>query len=232
MSTIPPVSSTTPASAVAASASSATAANNSALASLADNTNTFLTLLTTQLKNQDPLSPLDTNQFMQQLVSLSQVEQQINTNTDLTQLIKLQTADETIAATPLIGQTIQYNGATAPLSGGQASFSYTLPSAAAQAALIITDANGNTVFTANGDPSAGQHDITWNGQTPAGVQLPDGNYTLQVVAATASGTQVPATIASSGKVAGVSVENGTAEFDINGMTVPMSALVSVQPKSN
>lgn len=222
---------TTPTTGASSGSNSSSTSSSSGQLTFTQNFNTFLTLLTTQLQNQDPLSPLDTNQFTQQLVSFSEVEQQINTNNNLSQLIQLQSAGQTIAAMPLVGQTIQYNSATAPLSGGQASFSYTLPSTAAQAALVVTDSNGNVVYTANGDPTAGTHSLNWNGQTASGQQLPDGNYTLQVVARTASNTSVPATITSSGKVTGVSVDNNQATFNVSGVSVPMSELVSVVPQS-
>ena len=87
------------------------------------NFNTFLTMLTTQLKNQDPLSPMDTSQFTQQLVSFSEVEQQINTNNNLQQLIQLQTTNQAISAAPLVGDTIQYNQDNAALTSGSAAFS-------------------------------------------------------------------------------------------------------------
>src|SRR5258708_30563484 len=106
------------------------AATSSGVASLNSNFNTFLTLLTTQLQNQDPLSPLDTNQFTQQLVSFSEVEQQINTNTNLQSLIAMQNTSQALSALPLVGQTINYSGATSPPANGKASLTYTLPSPA------------------------------------------------------------------------------------------------------
>src|SRR5579863_6368314 len=139
-------------------------ANSSAL--LSQNFNTFLTLLTTQLQNQDPLSPLDTNQFTQQLVSFSEVEQQINTNTNLQSLISLQQTSQALSALPLVGQTIQYNNATAPLSNGQASFGYTLPANVNQATLVVTDSNGQTQFVESApSTAAGPQNFVWNGQT-------------------------------------------------------------------
>src|ERR1700751_1849580 len=124
-----------------------------------------LTLLTTQLQNQDPLSPMDTNQFTQQLVSFSEVEQQINTNSNLQQLIALQGAGESISALPLVGQNIEYNSATAPLSNGQANFVYSLPSTTASTALTVVNAGGKVVYTQPGETSAGTHPFTWNGKT-------------------------------------------------------------------
>src|SRR6516225_7267014 len=93
----------------------ATASAGDAMSQLSSNFSTFLTLLTTQLKNQDPTSPMDTNQFTQQLVAFSGVEQQINTNNNLKALIALQTSAEAISALPLVGKTIQYSESTAPL---------------------------------------------------------------------------------------------------------------------
>src|SRR5882762_3413381 len=87
--------------------STTSSSTSSGVPDFTSNFNTFLTMLTTQLKNQDPLSPLDTSQFTQQLVSFSEVEQQINTNMNLQQLIQLQTTNQAVAAAPLVGQNIQ-----------------------------------------------------------------------------------------------------------------------------
>jgi flagellar basal-body rod modification protein FlgD len=219
-----------PATAAAPISSSANPGSTAtATAGLTQNFNTFLTLLTTQLQNQDPLSPMDTNQFTQQLVSFSEVEQQINTNSNLQQLIALQGAGESIAALPLVGQKIEYNSATAPLSNGEANFVYSLPSAAASTALTVVNASGKVVYTQPGDSGAGTHSFTWNGKTPTGVQLPDGNYTLQIQAVGAAGGAIAPSIASIGTVQAVGVENGTATFTVNGMAVPLSQLVTVNP---
>src|SRR2546425_8888071 len=116
MSTITPTSSST-----ATSSSS-----SSDKTKLGTDFNTFLSLLTTQLKNQDPLSPLDTNQFTQQLVSFSQVEQAINTNDKLSSLLALQQQDQSVTALPLVGHTVQYSDNQEALTNGQATFEYNL----------------------------------------------------------------------------------------------------------
>jgi flagellar basal-body rod modification protein FlgD len=220
--------------------------SNSATTGVPDftsNFNTFLTMLTTQLKNQDPLSPLDTSQFTQQLVSFSEVEQQINTNSNLQQLIQLQNTNQAIAATPLVGQTIEYNSATAPLASGQAGFAYTLPSAASSVNLLIKDSGGNVVFSSAGNTAAGSHDFVWNGKTSAGVQMADGGqYTLEVVAADATKNAMTATVDSFGVVDGVNINNnstngtsstaGGATLDVAGVTVPLSELVAINPTIN
>ena len=230
------IAATSAASTAAATAASGTTSNGTSTGTLTftQNFNTFLTLLTTQLQNQDPLSPMDTNTFTQQLVSFSEVEQQIDTNNNLQSLIQLQTANETVSALPLVGQTIEYSSPTAPLQNGQASFSYSLPSAAANSALVVEDSNGNVVYTQPGQTGAGTYNFTWNGQTNGGQQMPDGGaYTLQVVANDANSQPITAAVEALGTVAGISVTNGIANFNLaGGITVPISQLVSVNPSQS
>ncbi len=232
MITSPVAATTTPTSSSQTTNSTSTGSTSSSDASLlGSNLNTFLTLLTTQLKNQDPTSPLDTNQFTQQLVSFSAVEQQIKTNKNLQTLISLQTSQEAVAALPMVGKTIQYSESTAPLSNGQASFTYTLPTTAAAASLVVEDANGQTVYATTADTSAGSHSFLWNGQNLAGATSPDGPYSLSVVAADAAGKAISATVTANGMVDGVSVVNNVPTFDVGGIKVPMGDLLTVLPGS-
>jgi flagellar basal-body rod modification protein FlgD len=226
MSTSPIGTSTTP---------PASTSPTDAATGLTQNFNTFLTLLTTQLQNQDPLSPMDTNQFTQQLVAFSQVEQQINTNTNLQQLISLQSAGESISALPLVGQNIEYNSPTAPMNPSStpaATYVYAMPSDAASTELTVTDANGQVVDAQPGNTQAGTYVFNWNGQTNTGVPLPAGNYTLNITARDASGNTITPTISSVGAVSAVGVNNGTASFTVNGMTIPLTELVMVDPNTN
>jgi flagellar basal-body rod modification protein FlgD len=229
MITQPIAGATSPATSAPTSTGSTSSGDASLLGS---NLNTFLTLLTTQLKNQDPTSPMDTNQFTQQLVQFSAVEQQINTNNNLKTLISLQTSSEAISALPMVGKTIQYSESTAPLSNGQASFTYTLPTDAAAANLLVEDANGQIVYQTTAATSAGSHSFLWNGQNVAGTTSPNGAYSLAVVAADASGKAISATVTATGTVDGVSVDNNVPTFDVAGIKVPMSDLLTVQPSSN
>lgn len=220
-----------------------TNSTTSGVPSFTSNFNTFLTLLTTQLQNQDPLSPTDTNQFTQQLVEFSEVEQQIQTNSNLTQLIQLQNANAAIAATPLVGDSIAYNSPTAPLQNGQAEFSYTLPSNAASVDLTVTDASGDVVYSTTGNAAAGTHDFAWNGETSAGVQMPDGGqYTLSVTAVDANNNPIQATVNAFGTVDGVDITpasassssttaptNAQTNLDVSGITVPLSELLAINP---
>lgn len=217
-------------SAAAAATPSAASANGTTgdIANFTQNFDTFLTLLTTQMKNQDPLNPIDSDQFTQQLVEFSQVEQQIKTNSQLSTMITNQAGSEAISAQSMVGQTIQYNGNQGVLQNGQAAFSYTLPSKAASVSISIQDANGSTVFSGSGQTAAGSYSFTWNGQTNNGQQLPDGGvYTLKVQAVDANNNPIAATTTATGVVTGVSVDNNVATFDVSGIQVPMNQLVGI-----
>jgi flagellar basal-body rod modification protein FlgD len=201
--------------------------NAPATPGLAKDFNTFLKLLTTQLQNQDPLSPLDTNQMTQQLVSFSQVEQAINANTKLANLVKLQSTDQTITALPLVGHTIQYNDLKAPLAGGEAKFGYSLPGNATNTVLTVSDANGHIVYQGLGEKSAGDHIFTWNGKGSDGSQLPDGVYSLSVAATGPDKATLQATITAYGKINQVQVDNGTPSLNIGGVVETLDKILAI-----
>ena len=156
---------------------------------LASNFTTFLQLLTTQLKNQNPMEPLDTNQFTQQLVQFAQVEQQLKSNDQLSTLVSLQQTAQATAALGYVGQTVAVDGTTAKLENGEAvwSFNATKP---ASAAITIKNANGQEVYTGTYPMTAGRQSFSWDGHGNNGTQWPDGNYTISVTAKDASGQSV------------------------------------------
>jgi flagellar basal-body rod modification protein FlgD len=230
---VPPSATSGTAASSAATSSTANGADPTGALNFTQNFDTFLTLLTTQLKNQDPLSPMDTSQFTNQLVAFSQVEQQIKTNSQLATLISDQSTSQVVSALPMVGRTMEYNGNQTVLHGSQATFSYTLPSGVASATVAIQDASGNTVVSAPVDASAGKHSFSWNGQTSNGQQLPDGGtYTMQVLAVDANNASVTATTTATGTITGVSVNNNVATFDVSGVQVPMSQLVKLVTPSS
>ena len=124
-----------------AAAQSVTSTAVTASTTLSGNFNTFLTLLTAQLKNQDPTSPLDTNQFTQQLVQYSTVEQQINTNTNLTTLIDLNRASSLYQASAMVGHQVGVASSQLSLQDGAASLQFNLGTAA-PVDITISDASG------------------------------------------------------------------------------------------
>jgi flagellar basal-body rod modification protein FlgD len=198
-------------------------------ADLATNFDTFLSLLTTQLKNQDPLSPLDSNQFTQQLVQMTGVEQQLNTNDLLKQLVS-NTAGGISTAVSLIGKDVKAVSDTANISGGKAQWVYNLPSNATSLKVDVVDKNGKTVHSeAPTDMKAGDHAFTWNGKDQTGTQLPDGGpYTLKVTAMDSSGAAIASTNYVQGTVTGVEQSNGSTLITVNGGQVDWTKVTSIQ----
>jgi flagellar basal-body rod modification protein FlgD len=156
---------------------------------LAGNFQTFLTLLTTQLKNQNPLDPLDTNQFTAQLVQFAQVEQQLKQNDQLATLVSLQKTAQSTAALDFVGQTVTVDGATAPLRNGTANWDLAVPKPAV-AKVTIKSATGQTVYTTTSTMNAGRQAFKWDGKDASGLQWPDGNYTIAISAVDANGQPV------------------------------------------
>jgi flagellar basal-body rod modification protein FlgD len=206
---VSPVSSTTP---------SSTSTNSpDAMSQLSSNFSTFLTLLTTQLKNQDPTSPMDSNTFTQQLVMYSQVEQQINTNDNLKTLIGQGTTNAAAMAGTYLGKKVSITNGNASLTGGAAAWSYNLDTASATTQLAITDAKGNTVFTTTGETTAGNHSFTWNGKDLNGNQLADGTYKLTVTAADSASNKVTSSVASAGTISQIDMTSGTPQLVVGNM---------------
>lgn len=148
---------------------------------IAGNFTTFLQLLTTQLKNQNPLDPLDTNQFTQQLVQFAQVEQQMKSHDQLSSLVSLEKSAQATTALAYVGATVVVDGSTAQLTGGNANWSLnvTKPSTAT---ITIKDSTGQNVYTGTVAVNPGTQSFTWNGRGNDGRLWPDGAYTLTATA--------------------------------------------------
>jgi flagellar basal-body rod modification protein FlgD len=156
---------------------------------LASNFTTFLTLLTTQLKNQNPLDPLDTNQFTQQLVQFAQVEQQLKSNDSLSMLVTLQKTQQSTAALDYVGKTVAVDGTTAQLADGSANWSFNAPKTAT-ATVNIQNSTGQVVFSSKYTVNPGLQQFTWDGRDTNGNQWPDGNYTMNITATDPNGQAV------------------------------------------
>lgn len=188
----------------------------------------FLTLLTTQLKNQDPSSPLDPNQFTQQIVEMTGVQQQLLSNQLLQQLVNDAPGSGVAGAVNLIGKTVTAASATAGLTGGQASWTYTLPSAASNATVTVTNSAGAVVYTGTAPSFASGADaFTWNGRSTSGVQQPDGAYTLSVAATDVNGAAMTPTISVSGVASSVQSVGGQTVVGIGSAQAPVSSITSV-----
>lgn len=171
-----------------AQTSTAKTAAEASQVQLSSDINFFLKMLTTQLKNQDPTQPLDTNEFTQQIAQYSSVQQQVNANMNLEKLLAAQKQTSITTAVSYLGREVEIKGDTGEVVGGQGAFSYILPKAAATVDISIKDAFGATVFTGKGDTKVGRNLVVWDGKNSAGVQQPDGIYTI-VVKATGSDTK-------------------------------------------
>ena len=158
---------------------------------LSGNFDTFLKLLTTQLQNQDPLEPLDATKFTEQLVSYSQVEQQINTNSKIDSLIALSKSSAGANAVGYLGKTAFTAGDATSLEAGSARWRYSLTKDATTLEISVTDQNGRVLRTlTGGDKTVGTHDITWDGKNTAGIAQPEGSYRLKLVAKDADGKEI------------------------------------------
>jgi len=197
------------------------------MAQLSSNFDTFLQLLTTQLKNQDPTAPMDSNQFTQQLVQFSQVEQQINTNDNLKTLIGQGASQAGTFASAYLGKKVSVTNGNASLSGGSAIWTYNLGTAASTTALSITDAHGRTVYSAPGETGSGQHAFSWNGKDNNGNTLADGTYKLTVTAQTSDGTTVTSSVASAGVVGQIDLTGSSPKLVVGTMELEMSDIAGI-----
>ncbi|WP_158595777.1 flagellar hook assembly protein FlgD [Oleomonas cavernae] len=189
-------------SAVQGTTSTPTQAATSSV-NLAKNFSSFLTLLTTQLQNQDPLKPLDSNEFTSQLVQFSQVEQSINTNKTLESMLAMLQGKTTTDSIGYIGKQIEVDSATNAYSGDPLTWRYSLDGSASAAQVAVVDAKGHVVRTLAASTAAGAHELTWDGKDASGNAVAAGNYTLKVTAVDGSGKAVTSTIGSIATVTGV-----------------------------
>jgi flagellar basal-body rod modification protein FlgD len=199
------------------------------LTQLTNNFQSFLSLLTTQLKNQDPLSPMDSTQFTQQLTQMSGVQAQINGNA-LLQKVADNTGTGIATAVGLIGKDVKAVSDTADLKGGAAQWTYNLPADAANVQVEVTDSAGRALH-AESEPAAnlkaGDHAFTWNGKDMTGSNAPDGTYTLKVTATDASGAAIATTTYVQGRVTAVEQSNGDTLITVNGSKVSWSSVKTI-----
>ncbi|HWX63495.1 flagellar hook assembly protein FlgD [Bradyrhizobium sp.] len=215
-----PVSGTTP---LPAGSSSSSISSNTG-ATLAGNFQTFLTLLTTQLQNQNPLDPLDTNQFTQQLVQFASVEQQLKTNDELSSLVSLQQTTQATQALGFVGHTAVVNGTTASLSNSQATWDLNIPSNG-NLTVTIANANGQNVFSKTYSVTAGNNQpFAWNGKGTDGTQWQDGQYTLTATATDSSGNSQAITTSIQGVVSSVDLTQTPPLLTIDGQSFTVNQI--------
>ena len=200
---------------------------------LASNFQTFLSLLTTQLRNQDPLSPVDSNEFTAQLTQMAGVEQQLLTNDLLTSLLRAQQGDGLTGASQYIGKDATAVWSATRFEDGEASWSYELAADATDVTLQVLDASGKVVWSGPApDKTNGMHDFKWDGATTGGGQVDDGGvYTLKVLVAEADrkSTRLNSSqVLIRGRVTGVEMYDNTPFVIIGKSIMPVSSLIALE----
>jgi flagellar basal-body rod modification protein FlgD len=193
---------------------------------IAGNFNTFLQLLTTQLKNQNPLDPLDTNQFTQQLVQFASVEQQMNMNTQLSTLVAMQKATQSTQAMSFLGATATVDGATAQLTNSTATWTFSADKPAT-GTVNIKNSTGQTVYSGSYPLNAGAQAFQWDGRSNNGALNPDGAYTMSITAKDASGSNVAISTEVRGTVDSVDLTQNPPVLSIGGQTFTLDKIKSV-----
>jgi flagellar basal-body rod modification protein FlgD len=214
------------ASSTSSTSTAANAAATNPLVALSSNFSDFLQMLMTQLQNQDPTSPMDTNEFTTELVQFSGVEQQINTNGSLTQLIQLTQAGETMQGTSMTGKQVTVQSTQIPLQKGSGTLNFNDPTAG-PVAIAITDASGQQLYGTTLTATAGQNSWSWNGKNDQGTQLPDGVYNAAIVSENANGTTSAMPFTVTGTATGVESLSSGMQLELGALTVPFSSVQSV-----
>ena len=197
-----------------ATTTTSTTDTTSTTTGIADNFQTFLTLLTTQLKNQDPTAPLDSNQFTQQLVQFAGVEQQLKSNDQLKSLVALQKSSQATEALVYVGNTVSVDGSTTQFDK-TATWNMTAAKDT-NAVVSITNSAGNTVYSGNFAIKAGGASFVWDGKGNDGTSYPAGAYKLTATGKDGNGKDVAISTEVQGVVDSVDLSASPALLSIGG----------------
>ena len=215
-------------SSISSATSSAASSQTATRQTIAGNFDTFLQLLTTQLQNQNPLDPLDTNQFTQQLVQFSGVEQQLKTNDYLATLVDASASSRAVAAGGYLGANVTADGSTTTLADGKASWSLSLTKPATKATINIVNSSGETVFSTTQAMAAGTSTFSWDGRTTDGSELTGGDFTIKIDAKDAGGQPVTVSSELSGRVDSIDLTGSEPVLKIGSISVPLSKVKTLQ----
>ncbi len=213
--------------AASAAAAAATRQTGAGTTSIASDFNTFLTLLTTQLQNQSPTDPLDTNEMTSQLVQFASVEQQVNMNQNLRTLIGLDQTAQLTAAAPLIGRTVEVESDRLALQDGSATLRLPPAGTSSQARITILDGTGSVLRDTTVPLGTASQDWRWDGRDSAGRGRVDGAYRVQVTGVDASGAAQPLSFTVLGKATGAERRDGNLDLLIGSLSVGFDKLRSL-----
>ncbi len=207
---------------------STTSPATSSSAKLTQSYDSFLKLLTTQMQNQDPLSPMESSEFTNQLVQFSQVEQQISQNSKLDKLVSLQNNNQTQASLGFIGLDVEATGNAFTYDSKPVKMSYTLPEASTSTRIQIKNEKGVTVQTLDGVRSTSRQELSWDGKKSDGTAAPAGDYTMTVMAPKADSKLMTAKTTVFGRVSGIEAGNGVTTLMMGKVPVKMEDVVNAQ----
>lgn len=207
-------------------------ANSSA--KLAGDFTDFLTLLTTQLQNQDPLSPMDSSEFTNQLVSFAGVEQQINSNKKLDSLVSMGLGNSFSSALNYVGLDINYLSSEAYYDGSTpVNVNYSVTGDAATTKVNIFNSDGTLVFSQDVSNSKDVNNFTWDGTTNSGAVAPPGTYSVKVDALDAQNKSLDTSTVVSGHVRGIETQNGSTLLLVGERAVELGKVINVsEPQSS
>jgi flagellar basal-body rod modification protein FlgD len=189
--------------------------------------NMFLKLLTSQIQNQNPLSPMDTTQFTNQLVQFAQTEQSIQQSSTLKTILAKLTSQELAQASSYIGREARFDTQVAGLTAEKpAAWSYQYSQMPATLVAEIKDSKGFVVKTIPLSPAT-KGRIVWDGSSALGGKVPDGNYTLSLLAKDINGATINGAVTAAGKITSAMMLDGRAIVTVNGANYPLDALLSI-----
>ena len=214
-------------------ASSSPTDTSAAISKLDTDFSSFLKLLTVQLQNQDPTTPLDTNQLTSQITQFSQVEQQINTNKSLNKILAQQQTNSVNSAVSYIDRFVQYTGNEfQQRTGGTPILSYNLPAQASSVTVAITDESGRVIYmkdvTAGGNSATVEHAIAWDGKDSSGNIVATGKYKVNITAKDTNGKDITATTTVTDLVTEVAMVDGEVQLSLGDVKVPASSVKSIK----
>jgi len=195
--------------------------------------NRFLNLLVTQLKNQDPLDPMDANEFTSQLVQFASVEQQIYQNANLEKMLTIQQTNQVATMVDFIGNTIEAVGDQVPLENSYAKTTYELDPQAGQLpvadkiTITVQNAAGQTVYTTPGEVTPGQQEFIWDGKSNNDIAQDPGLYTVIVTATDRSGDIINTKQTVFGRVTGAGAEEGAVNLYMGDVVTSLDKVLSI-----
>lgn len=211
-----------------ASTTSAQTKSDVARTSLSSDIESFLQLLTTQLKYQDPLSPMDSTEFTSQLAQFATVEQGINTNSNLESLLSLTRSNQAATALSYIGKTVEAKGNVNMLTDGKTEFKYTVDKTAATTTIVVRNSANQVVYSGPGEKTAGTYSFQWDGKNSFGAQQPDGAYSISVTTTDAEGKSSAASTFVVGTIDGADMSGDSVNVMIGSVVVPFENIVTLR----